>query len=75
MSVLKAESHHCISNAAHLNRLTDQKIISQSNNHPTRYKIRFNLCPNKGKKRITAILTWSIFLLSRVVLRKVSIPT
>ena len=30
--------------AAHINRLTGQKIISQSKQHPT----RFNLCPNKG---------------------------
>ena len=36
----------------HSNCLTDQKIISQSSKHTTRFKMKFNICPNKGKKRI-----------------------
>ena len=63
----------------HLNRLTDQKIIYQSNKHQARFKMRFNLCPNKGEKRIATILTWYIFLLCAgtilVALHKVSIHT
>ena len=53
-SMLKNVSIHLLTwfqlsfNAAHISRLTDQKIISQSKQHPTRFKMRFNLCPNKG---------------------------
>ena len=66
-SMLKNVSIHFLTwfqlsfSAAHISRLTDKKIISQSKQHPTRFKMKFNLCRNK--KRITTILTWSIFLL------------